>query len=228
MDLGALLAFHERNGAKGTIALQRVSNPLEFGVVVTDDSSRITRFLEKPSWGEVFSDTINTGIYVLEPEIFDYMEAGKNYDFSKDIFPFMLRDGKPLFGFVATDYWSDIGNLQQYQQANYDALSGAARVEIPGTQIGHGIWVGENTNVHPEARLQGPLVLGKNVTVERGAVIEELCAIGDSTIIAPSATLMRTVTWEDVYVGEQSDAYRLHAGRSRDRQGSRLDLRKAR
>jgi mannose-1-phosphate guanylyltransferase/phosphomannomutase len=204
MDLGALLAFHERNGAKGTIALQRVSNPLEFGVVVTDDASRITRFLEKPSWGEVFSDTINTGIYVLEPEIFEYMEAGKSYDFSKDIFPFMLRDGKPLFGFVATDYWSDIGNLQQYQQANYDALTGAVRVEIPGTQIAHGIWAGENTNVHPEARLQGPLVLGKNVTIERGAVIEELCAIGDSTIVAADAKLLRTVAWEDVYVGEHA------------------------
>jgi mannose-1-phosphate guanylyltransferase / phosphomannomutase len=204
MDLGALVRFHERNAAKGTIALQRVANPLEFGVVVTDDASRITRFLEKPSWGEVFSDTINTGIYVLEPEIFEYMEAGKNYDFSKDIFPFMLRDGKPLFGYVATDYWSDIGNLQQYQQANYDALTGAVRVEIPGVQIRHGVWVGENTNVHPEARLQGPLVLGKNVTVERGAVVEELCAIGDSTIVAADASLLRTVAWEDVYVGEHA------------------------
>src|ERR1700727_1008003 len=106
IDLTALVEHHRREGNDVTIALQRVTNPLEFGVVVTDESGRITRFLEKPSWGEVFSDTINTGIYVLEPEIFEYMEAGKNYDFSKDIFPFMLRDGKPLYGFVATDYWS--------------------------------------------------------------------------------------------------------------------------
>jgi len=205
IDLTALLAFHKRTGAKGTIALQRVANPLEFGVVVTDDASRITRFLEKPSWGEVFSDTINTGIYVLEPEIFDYMEAGKNYDFSKDIFPFMLRDGKPIYGYVSADYWTDVGNLQQYQQANYDALSGAVRVEIPGTQIRRGIWAGENTNIHPEARLQAPLVLGKNVTIERGAVIEELCSIGDSAIVAAEAKLMRAVLWEDVYVGEHAE-----------------------
>jgi mannose-1-phosphate guanylyltransferase/phosphomannomutase len=205
MDLGALLRFHERKKAKGTIALQRVANPLEFGVVVTDEASRITRFLEKPSWGEVFSDTINTGIYVLEPEIFEYMEAGKNYDFSKDIFPFMLRDGKPLYGYVANEYWSDIGNLQQYQQANYDALSGAVHVEIPGTQIRTGVWIGENTHIHPDARVQGPVCLGKNVTIESGAVIEELCSIGDSTIVASDATLMRTVAWEDVYVGEHAE-----------------------
>jgi len=204
LDLGALGDFHDRNGARGTIALQRVANPLEFGVVVTDDACRITRFLEKPSWGEVFSDTINTGIYVLEPEIFEYMEAGRSYDFSKDIFPFMLRDGKPLYGYVTSDYWSDIGNLQQYQQANYDALSGAVRVEIPGTLSASGVWIGENTRIHPEARVVGPAVLGKNVTVESGAVVEELCAIGDSSILAADAKLHRTIAWEDVYVGEHA------------------------
>jgi mannose-1-phosphate guanylyltransferase / phosphomannomutase len=204
MDLTDLLSFHERTGAKGTIALQRVSNPLEFGVVVTDDTGRINRFLEKPSWGEVFSDTINTGIYVLEPEIFEYMEAGKTYDFSRDIFPFMMRDGKPLFGYVSSAYWSDIGNLQQYQQANYDALAGAVRVEIPGTQVAHGVWIGENTRVHPEARIHGPVCLGRDVTVEHGAVIEELTAVGDSSIVATGARLHRAVLWEGEYIGEGS------------------------
>ncbi|MBV8198378.1 MAG: nucleotidyltransferase family protein, partial [Candidatus Eremiobacteraeota bacterium] len=147
IDLTTLIAYHTGRGASATIALQRVANPLEFGVVVTDEHGRITRFLEKPSWGEVFSDTINTGIYVLEPEIFDYMEAGKNYDFSRDIFPVMLRDGKPLYGHVCDGYWSDIGNLQQYAQANYDALAGAVRVEIPGTQIRPGIWADENVRI---------------------------------------------------------------------------------
>ena len=100
VDLTALDRCAPRAGNVATIALWRVNNPLEFGVVITDDDGRITRFLEKPSWGEVFSDTINTGIYVLEPEIFAYMEPGKNYDFSKDIFPLLLRDGKRLGGHV--------------------------------------------------------------------------------------------------------------------------------
>ena len=138
----------------------------------------------------MFSDTINTGIYVLEPEIFDYMEAGKNYDFSKDIFPFMLRDGKPLFGYVATDYWSDIGNLQQYQQANYDALPARCASRFPGRRSRHGIWVGEECRSRTRTRAcTGRSCSGENVTIERGAVIEELCAIGNSTIVAADATL---------------------------------------
>jgi mannose-1-phosphate guanylyltransferase/phosphomannomutase len=204
LDLGSLLAHHAEREAAVTIALQRVPNPLEFGVVVTNEDGRITRFLEKPSWGEVFSDTINTGIYVIDPQAFDYMEAGKSYDFSRDLFPQMLRDGRRLFGFVTTDYWTDIGNLQQYQQANYDALRGNVRVEIDGRQVSPGIWHGDGCRVHADARIYGPAVLGKNVSVEGGAVIEELTTVGDSSIVAQNAHLHRAVVWEDVYVGEGS------------------------
>lgn len=205
INLSELVAFHERSGASVTIALQRVSNPLEFGVVVTDERGRITRFLEKPSWGEIFSDTINTGIYVLEPEIFDYMENGKNYDFSRDLFPLMLRDGKPIYGHVIDGYWSDIGNLQQYLQANYDALSGAVRVEIPGTQVHPGVWIDEDCRISPGAQLHGPIAIGRNVTIGAGAVIEELTTVGASSIVAENARLHRTVAWDDVYVGEGSN-----------------------
>lgn len=202
IDIGTLLAAHRRSGALATIALQRVANPLEFGVVVTGEGGRITRFLEKPSWSEVFSDTINTGIYVLEPEVFEYMEAGKNYDFAKDIFPFMLRDGRALYGHVADGYWSDIGNLQQYLQANYDALRGAVRVDIPGVEIRPGVWAGENVRISPEAIVNGPVFIGRNVTIERGAVVDELSVLGASSIVAQNARVTRAVGWEDVYVGE--------------------------
>jgi mannose-1-phosphate guanylyltransferase / phosphomannomutase len=202
IDLSELIAAHERSGAVATIALQRVSNPLEFGVVVAGEDGRISRFLEKPSWGEVFSDTINTGIYVLEPEVFEYMEAGKNYDFSKDIFRFMLRDGRALYGHVTGGYWSDIGNLQQYMQANYDALRGAVRLEIPGVEIRPGIWIGENARIAPDADLHAPVCIGPNATIERGASIGELTSVGAASIVAPNARLDRFVGWEDVYVGE--------------------------
>ena len=139
----ALIEHHKREGNAVTIALQRVTNPLEFGVVVTDEAGRITRFLEKPSWGEVFSDTINTGIYVLEPAILERMTRGRNYDFSKDLFPEMLRDGAKLGGYIIDAYWTDIGNLEQYQQANYDALEGKVRLDSLGTEIAPGILAGE-------------------------------------------------------------------------------------
>jgi mannose-1-phosphate guanylyltransferase/phosphomannomutase len=204
LNLSALAADHRQSGAAATITLQRVNNPLEFGVVITDEHRRITRFLEKPSWGEIFSDTINTGIYMLDPSVFDYMERGKSYDFSRDIFPRMLHEGKIVAGFVTDDYWTDIGNLQQYQQANYDALSGKVRVQIPGSEVAPGIWQGEDCRIHPEASLLAPVVLGKNVAVEAGAVVGAESVLGNSTIVAKNARLHRTVAWADTYFGESS------------------------
>lgn len=204
LDLTTVVEHHRSRGNCATIVLQRVANPLEFGVVVTDEDGKIRRFLEKPSWGEVFSDTINTGIYVLEPEVFDYMEPGKVYDFSKDIFPRLLRDGKQLGGFVTTDYWTDIGTLEQYQQANFDALQGRVRLELPGTERAPGIWAGEGTRIAPDARIAGPAILGKNCSVESGAVIEPFTVIGDSGIVAKNAVVERVVAWKDVYIGESA------------------------
>jgi mannose-1-phosphate guanylyltransferase / phosphomannomutase len=201
VDLTALIEAHRAAKNDATIALWRVSNPLEFGVVITDDESRITRFMEKPSWGEVFSDTINTGIYVLEPEILDYMEPGKNYDFSKDLFPRMLRDGKRLGGHVISDYWADVGNLQQYQQANYDALSGAVRTARPSTEIAPGVWAGADCRIDPSATIVGPVQLGDRVTIGADAQIEGPSCIGNGTIVEARAAVRRTVLWEDVYVG---------------------------
>jgi len=204
IDLGALVADHRRSGASATITLQRVHNPLEFGVVITDENRRITRFLEKPSWGEIFSDTINTGIYMLEPVVLTYMEAGKAYDFSRDIFPRLLHEGKMISGYVAAEYWTDIGNLQQYQQANYDALSGKVHLEIPGTQVSPGVWMGEGCRIDPQARVAGPVVLGRNVVVAAGAVVGSDTVLGNATIVARNARVQRTVAWSDTYFGESS------------------------
>ncbi len=204
VDLTALVDAHRRAGNVATIALWRVNNPLEFGVVITDDDGRITRFLEKPSWGEVFSDTINTGIYVLEPEIFAYMEPGKNYDFSKDIFPLLLRDGKRLGGHVISDYWADVGNLQQYQQANYDALTGTVRTQRPPNRIGESVWIGEGCEIDPSAMLRGDVQFGDGVTVGPGALIEGPASIGSGSILEAGARVRRSVLWENVYVGDEA------------------------
>lgn len=204
-DLSGLIDAHKRAGNAVTIALWRVSNPLEFGVVITDDDGRITRFMEKPSWGEIFSDTINTGIYVLEPEIFQYMEAGKNYDFSKDIFPLLLRDGKRLGGHVISDYWADVGNLQQYQQANYDALSGAVRTRRPVQKIADDVWIGKDCEIDETAAITGPVQLGDGVTVGPGAVVEGPACVGSGSTVEAGATLRRCVLWENVYIGADAE-----------------------
>ena len=204
MDLSAMLHHHRSTSADATIALQRVTNPLEYGVVVTDERARITRFLEKPSWGEIFSDTINTGIYALEPSIFDYMEAGRSYDFSKDLFPRMLHEGKSLQGFITQDYWTDIGNLQQYQQANIDALNGKVQLQFPGTEKSPGVWIGEGCRIDPAAKIVAPVVLGRNVIVAAEAEIGGNTTIGDSAIVGKYARLHRVVAWEGNYFGEHA------------------------
>ncbi len=204
LDLFAVVRHHREQGNDVTIALQRVTNPLEFGVVVTDESGRIVRFLEKPSWGEVFSDTINTGIYVLEPSILDRMQRGKVYDFSKDLFPDMLREGAKLGGYVIDAYWTDIGNLEQYQQANYDAISGYVGIEFPGTQVAPGVYAGEGTRIDPDARIEGPVVIGRDVRIAAGTSIVGPTVIGDRTIVGRAANVSRSVLWEDVYVGEEA------------------------
>ncbi|MDB5069338.1 MAG: Nucleoside-diphosphate-sugar pyrophosphorylase [Candidatus Eremiobacteraeota bacterium] len=204
LDLSAVVRHHQEQGNDVTIALQRVTNPLEFGVVVTDESGRIVRFLEKPSWGEVFSDTINTGIYVLEPGILDRMQRGRVYDFSKDLFPDMLRDGAKLGGYVIDAYWTDIGNLEQYQQANYDAVEGKVRIAFPGGEIAHRVHAGEGTRIDPGAHVEGPVVIGRDCRIAADAHIVGPAVLGDRTIVERGATVCRSVLWEDVYVGEEA------------------------
>ena len=128
-DLSKAVQFHLDNQASATLLLTRVPNPLQYGIVMTSEDGHIQRFLEKPSWGQVFSDTINTGIYILEPEVLDYIPYQKEFDFAKDLFPFMLKEEMPLYGFIAEGYWRDIGNLNEYQLGQFHALIGRVKLK---------------------------------------------------------------------------------------------------
>jgi mannose-1-phosphate guanylyltransferase/phosphomannomutase len=185
IDLGALVRFHREKEALVTIGLKSVPNPLEFGIVVTDEDGRIERFLEKPSWGQVFTDTINTGIYVLEPEVLRHVPDDRPYDFSKELFPLLLEMGKPLYGFVADGYWQDIGNLDQYRQANFDALDERVRLNIPGIRLRGNVWVGEGVDLDDLGAVAGPAFVGN------------YCRIAPSATVGPYSVLMPSVTLGD-------------------------------
>ncbi len=204
VNLQPALEFHRERGALATLILTRVPNPLEFGVVITDETGRITRFLEKPSWGEVFSDTVNTGIYILEPEIFDYMEAGKPYDFSQDLFPLLLREGKPLYGYVMSEYWSDIGSLQQYRDAHHDLLTGRAKLPLPGTATMQGVWVGTNTTIETDVQIVPPVCIGSNCHIRGGATLGPFSVLGDNCIVERDAIITHSVVWDRTYIGAGS------------------------
>ncbi|MEW5946571.1 MAG: sugar phosphate nucleotidyltransferase [bacterium] len=206
MELAKAVKAHRKKGAVATIVLSRVDTPLEYGVVIIDDDGRVVRFLEKPGWGEVFSDTVNTGIYVLEPEVFKYIEEGKACDFSRDLFPALLAEGRPLFGCVLDGYWCDIGNLKQYREVHQDALTGRLRVVIGGRRVKRGLWIGENTEIHPSASIHAPSVIGSNCRIRGDAIVHEVSFIGDNCILEEGASVARSILWNNTYLGRKASA----------------------
>jgi mannose-1-phosphate guanylyltransferase/phosphomannomutase len=203
-DLAKAIAFHREKGSVATLVLTRVATPLEYGVVITDRQGAITQFLEKPSWGEVFSDTVNTGIYVLEPEVLGYLEEGRNYDFSKDLFPLLLEKGRPIHGVVLDGYWCDIGNLQQYLQAHMDALSGRVGLDFPWAGGKDNLYTGQNVEIDPAAVIKGPAFIGNNCKIGAGARIDSFTVLGDNCIVGERATIKRSITWNGAYIGSRA------------------------
>ena len=201
IDLGAIARFHDERGTLATIGLIPVENPLEFGIVITRDDGSIERFLEKPTWGQVFSDTINTGIFVLEPEVFDFIEPGRPVDFSSEVFPRLLEDERPLYGAVVEGYWEDVGTLEAYVRAHKDVLDGRVGLEIPGFEISDGVYVGEGVDIHPDARIEGPLIIGDYSRVEGDARLREYTVLGTNVRIRAGADLQRAVIHDNTYIG---------------------------
>ena len=212
-DLSQIISFHKERKALATLTLYRVPNPLEYGVIITREDGRIVQFLEKPSWSEVFSDTVNTGIYVLEPEVLDYFEANRVFDFSQELFPMMLRKGDPLYGFIAPGYWCDVGNLQEYMRANADLLSGKVGIPLPGKHIGGGVWVEEGVEIAPDAQLYGPVYLGTEAKVKSGAVVHGPSVIGEYSVVDSRSHVVRSIVWNNSYLGERVELHGAIVGK---------------
>jgi mannose-1-phosphate guanylyltransferase/phosphomannomutase len=215
-DLSEVVRFHEEKDAEVTMVLKSVENPLDFGIVITEEDGRISRFLEKPAWGQVFSDTVNTGIYLVEPSVMDEIpdpEEGE-YDFSKELFPKLLEQERRLYGFVTDAYWEDIGTLEQYASAQRDVLDGEVReVRPPGTRLRENIYVGKRAQVDDE-ELEGPVVIGDNVRVDEGAKISPYTVIGNNVVISAGATVERSVVADGTYVGEGAELIDALVGRN--------------
>jgi mannose-1-phosphate guanylyltransferase / phosphomannomutase len=216
VDLTGLIDAHRRNGAAVTIGLKSVENPLEFGIVVADEDGRVERFLEKPSWGQVFSDTINTGIYVLEPEVLRHVPDDRPFDFSKELFPLLLDMGRPMYGHVLDGYWQDVGTLEQFRQANFDALDGAVQLEVPGLRLRGNVWVSEDVDIDQLEPIVGPAFVGVNSRVSDGASIGAYTVLTRGVIVREGARIARTVVDAGTYLGRSSVVEGAILGRSCD------------
>ncbi len=215
-DLTKLVEFHRQRGAAVTLALKRVENPLEFGIVVTDDDGRVERFLEKPSWSQVFSDTINTGVYVLEPEVLNHVPTDRPYDFSKELFPLLLEMGRPLYGFIAEGYWQDIGNLSQYRQANFDALDGRVDLNIPGIRLRGNVWVGEGVEIDDYERIEAPAFVGNYSRIAPDATVGPYSVLGTSVTLRDRARTVASVVDAATHIGRSTLIENAVVGRNCD------------
>ncbi|MFL5969927.1 MAG: sugar phosphate nucleotidyltransferase, partial [Gaiellaceae bacterium] len=176
----------------------------------------VERFLEKPSWGQVFSDTINTGIYVLEPEVLRHVPADRPYDFSKELFPYLLEMGRPLYGFVMDGYWQDIGNLDQFRQANFDALDQYVKLNIPGIRIRGNVWLGEGVEIADLEQVEGPSFIGNYCRVAPGATVGAHSVLSNSVTLRERTRTTRSVIDASTHVGRSSLIEGAIVGRSCD------------
>ena len=204
IDLGAAARFHRERKAIATIVLKPVPNPLEYGVVVVDEGGAVQRFIEKPSWGEVISDLANTGIYILDPSVFEFFRPGEVTDWSGDVFPKLLKEGEHVFGWIADGYWEDVGSHSAYMKANFDCLEGRVKVQLPGERVGESTWIHPDAEVFPGARVDGPALIGAGAKVRNGAWVNGPAIIGAYTTVDSGVKISNSIVWDHSYIGLNS------------------------
>ncbi len=219
-DLKKAIEFHKSKKSKATLVLTRVPNPVEFGVVITDEEGCIKRFLEKPSSSEIFSDTVNTGTYILEPEVLNYLPENEESDFSKDLFPLLLDKGEPMYGYVAEGYWCDVGHLDACREAQYDGLHSKVQLDLAYEEQSSGLWIGQNTHIDPSAKINPPVMIGSNCRIGPRVRIEAGTVIGDNVTIGADADLKRPIIWNGAIIGEEA-----HLSACMISRGTRVDRR---
>ena len=201
LDLSAMLKQHRDSGAIATIALTKVDDPSQFGVVVLDAENRIENFVEKPAPGTEPSNLVNTGVYLFEPQVFDLIPANQFYDFGKELFPLLLEKGLPFYGFESDDYWRDVGNLREYRDCHDDFFKGDIALNIGLEADENGNFIGENCQIDDSAKLEAPVVIGAGTKIEAGAIVKELSVIGENCVVGAGAIIVHSILWDGAKVG---------------------------
>jgi mannose-1-phosphate guanylyltransferase len=210
IDLGALVARHQKAGGIGTLAVKKVADTREYGVVLHDREGRITGFQEKPRREEALSDLGNCGIYVFEPEIFHYFPDRPFVDWAKDVFPALLEHDVPFHIHELREYWNDVGSLAELRQGTFDALRGELHLQVDGDEVAPGVivagggglphgvelegpvWIGRDVGIGAGARLMGPVVLGDGAQLGEGVQLRE-SIVFPGTRVAPGAILIGAI-----------------------------------
>ena len=211
LNLREMFRFHEMTDALVTIGLLSIDDPREFGIADMNVNNRIHRFLEKPGPGEIFSNLASTGIYVCDPEIFDWIPSARKYDFAKDLFPDILAKKRKINGILARGKWTDVGSPQAYRQAQRWMLE-----SLPGTTIeGHfrtqdarikgPVSFGHNVSVGSNSAIVGPIVIGENTTIGDNVLIGPYTAIGSNCVINNDSRILSSYLFNDITIGKNSN-----------------------
>jgi NDP-sugar pyrophosphorylase family protein len=205
LDVRPLIDFHRRSKSVATIALTEVDDPTEYGIVGLGKEGRIERFKEKPRPEEAFSKLVNAGIYVLEPEVLDLIPENVKFDFSKDVFPKILAKGLALHGMRIEGVWVDIGRPRDLIRASLEVIRREGREHhLLGQEPFGPAIVGKGLVLEPGVRLGGPLYLGADVHLGRGAVVEGAC-LYDGVVVHPGAVVRESIVLENTHVGKDSE-----------------------
>jgi len=202
MNLERAIKFHQEKKAKVTIALTTVEDPTIYGLVITDENGRVLEFREKPSWEHVTANTINAGVYIVEPSIFKLVPKGKEYSFERQLYPALLEKGEKIYGYKTDAYWMDIGDPEKYLKAHRDILRGDVLANIPGNKISANIWVEEDVNISDSAKVRGPALLGAHSVIAEDVILDEFVVLGSGVTIGKGSKLKNCVIHPKTIIGE--------------------------
>jgi mannose-1-phosphate guanylyltransferase len=208
LELRNMYRNHEKDGAMVTIGLLSIDDPREFGICDMDVNNRISRFLEKPGPGQIFSNLASTGIYMCNPGIFDWIPEGQRFDFAKDLFPAFLENDVPINGLLVRGHWTDVGNPQAYRQAQRWMLETMPGTTIRGyfntknARIVGPLDIGNNVVVGSNSAVVGPVVLGDNTTIGDNVLIGPYTTIGSNCVIKDGCRILSSYIYNDVTIGK--------------------------
>lgn len=203
LNISDFIQFHREKKALASVGLASVDNPSPFGIAVTDQQDKIVKFLEKPSAGQIFSHHVNMGIYLLEPEIFDWIPKKRAFFFAKHLFPELVEKQERIYGFIANCYWLDVGNFSTYQQAHWDFFENMIDLNIK-EELKEGIWQGKNCEIGRDVTIAGNVVLGENCKIDNNVILRN-SVIGDDCRVGRNSSLTNTILWNGVEIGESCE-----------------------
>jgi len=200
INLIKAISFHKAKKALATIVLKDVDSRFDYGIIFTNKNGRISKFVEKPSWSEVFASTVNTGIYIIEPKVFEYIPKNKVFDFAKDLWPLLLKKKLPIFGYETNEYWADVGNMKEYRKAANDALEQNICINMPVPQVKKHIWIGKNTKIDKTAKIIAPCIIGNFCTIEKNATVGPCTTIGNNSKVSMGSKVSNSILWDNTFI----------------------------